>query len=140
MHWLKSYIDYKGMSVLAFEKSVDTRSAIDKAIKKSSNLRSDILAKIIEKYPDVNPKWLLSGKGNMLVEEGSSTAFKVTDTTSLPDVLRYLLENNDAFMKNENFRDYIKMNAKQLNLKEAIEENSKKIEKLRQDAINRFKK
>ncbi len=67
MKWLKEYINYKGMSVLHFEKSIGTRSTIDKAIKANSKLRSDILAKIIEVYTDINPRWLLTGKGDMLL-------------------------------------------------------------------------
>lgn len=66
MKWIKKFIDYKEMSVLSFEKSLDTRSTIDKAIKTNSNLRSDFLAKIIETYPEINPYWLLTGKGEML--------------------------------------------------------------------------
>jgi len=76
MNWLKNYIEYKAISILAFEKSLETRSTIDKAIKNSSNLRSDLIAKIIETYPDINPTWLITGKGKMLLtdvnEEGVS--------------------------------------------------------------------
>lgn len=71
MRWLKKYIDYKGISVLSFEKSVGTRSTIDKAIKNDSNLRSDLLAKIIETYPEISPSWLLTGEGRMIIKNGS---------------------------------------------------------------------
>ncbi|WP_315156740.1 S24 family peptidase [Capnocytophaga leadbetteri] len=36
---------------------------------KEKALSSDVLAKIITKYPDVNPEWLLTGKGSMLKDE-----------------------------------------------------------------------
>ena len=36
---------------------------------KEKALSSDVLAKIITKYPDINPEWLLTGKGDMLKDE-----------------------------------------------------------------------
>lgn len=33
---------------------------------KEKALSSDVLAKIVSIYPDINPEWLLTGKGNML--------------------------------------------------------------------------
>ena len=68
MNHLKKYIDYKGISVLAFEKSIGTRSTIDKAIKANTNLRSDIITRIIEKYTDINVNWILTGEGEMIVD------------------------------------------------------------------------
>ena len=68
MKWIKQYIDYKGITVYSFEKKIGTRSTIDKAIKTNSKLRSDILAKIIEKFDDIRAEWLLTGEGEMLKE------------------------------------------------------------------------
>jgi hypothetical protein len=89
MTWLQEYIDYKGISVNAFEKSIDTRSTIGKAIANNSNLRSDILAKIIEVYKDINPKWLLSGKGEML-QKGVTTKNVVTNDFDADTILTLL--------------------------------------------------
>jgi transcriptional regulator len=36
---------------------------------KEKALSSDVLAKIITKYPDINPEWLLTGNGDMLKSE-----------------------------------------------------------------------
>lgn len=43
---------------------------------KEKALSSDVLAKIITKYPDVNPEWLLTGKGDMLKSEGTIEVIK----------------------------------------------------------------
>ena len=66
MNWIKQLIDYKNISILSFEKSIGTRRTIDKVIMNNSNLRSDLLTKIIETYPEINTHWLLTGKGEML--------------------------------------------------------------------------
>jgi hypothetical protein len=66
MNWLIQFIDYKHISVLSFEKKIGVRSTIQKAIKGNSNLGSNLLAKIVVEFPDINPEWLLTGKGEML--------------------------------------------------------------------------
>jgi hypothetical protein len=66
MKHLLQFIDFKGISIFKFEQSIGVRSTIDKAIKSNTNLRSDILSKIIEVYKEVNPDWLITGKGEML--------------------------------------------------------------------------
>ena len=43
---------------------------------KEKALSSDVLAKIITKYPDINPEWLLTGKGDMLKSEGAIEVIK----------------------------------------------------------------
>ncbi len=37
------------------------------SLKQGSNPSIDLISKIIEKYPDLNPYWLLTGKGNMII-------------------------------------------------------------------------
>ncbi len=69
MNWLQQFIDYKGISVFAFEKKIGKRSTIQKAIRDGSNLGSNILSKIIDEFPEINPLWLLTGKGEMLRSE-----------------------------------------------------------------------
>lgn len=41
---------------------------IGRAIKTKSGLNSDSIEKILYSYPDLNPNWLLTGRGNMLID------------------------------------------------------------------------
>jgi hypothetical protein len=66
MKHLLQFIEFQRISIFNFEKKIGVRSTIDKAIKSNSNLRSDILSKIIEQFPEINPAWLVTGKGEML--------------------------------------------------------------------------
>ena len=50
----------------SFEKKIGIRSTIQKAIRDNSNLGSNNLAKIVSEFPEINPEWLLTGKGEML--------------------------------------------------------------------------
>ncbi len=64
---LKKYIDYKGISLNAFDQSIGTSNGyIGRAIKGNSSLGSDILQNIFSEYTDLNPTWLLTGKEEML--------------------------------------------------------------------------
>lgn len=62
---ISQFIERKGLSVLAFEKSIGTRSTIANAIKKRTDISSKWISKIIEIYPELNSEWLLTGKGTM---------------------------------------------------------------------------
>lgn len=81
------YIEAKGISYYAFENSVGaSRGAISKAVKDGKSLGSNVLERILEVYKDINPIWLLTGKGEMLLEavqnrSGVQTYRLKTDTT-----------------------------------------------------------
>lgn len=64
---IKQYIDYKGISVSAFEKSVGMSNAsFGKSLKKGGAIGTDKLENILSIYSEINPTWLLTGKGDML--------------------------------------------------------------------------
>lgn len=63
------YIEAKGISYYAFENSVGaSRGAISKAVKDGKSLGSNVLERILDVYKDINPIWLLTGQGEMLLE------------------------------------------------------------------------
>jgi repressor LexA len=67
---LKQYIDNKGISVAAFEKSIGMSNAsFGKCLKKGGAIGTDKLENILRIYPDISASWLITGKGNMLKEE-----------------------------------------------------------------------
>ncbi len=67
---LQNYMATKKLSAWDIEKQSDlTRGVLFNAIKKNSGIGSDKLAKIVAGYPDINPTWLLTGEGSMLLSE-----------------------------------------------------------------------
>lgn len=64
---LKEYIDYRGISVAAFERSIGMANAsFGKSLKNKGAIGTDKLEKILSTYSDISPVWLLTGTGDML--------------------------------------------------------------------------
>ena len=67
---LKQYIDYKSISLNAFDKSIGASNGyIGKQIKNGASVGSDMVEKIISTYTDLNLEWLITGKGEMLKQD-----------------------------------------------------------------------
>lgn len=67
---IKQYIDEKGISIAAFEKSVGMSNAsFGKSLKNKGAIGTDKLENILSVYTDLSPEWLMSGKGSMLTTE-----------------------------------------------------------------------
>ena len=80
---IKQYIDYKSISVAAFEKSIGMSNAsFGKCLKKGGAIGTDKLENILSAYPDISPNWLLTGNGTMLRNSTELTPTK--DGTGIP--------------------------------------------------------
>ena len=79
---LKQYIDFKGISVAAFERSIGMANAsFGKSLKKQGAIGTDKLENILNIYPDISPLWLLKGEGNMIsANESAQPAQEPTPT------------------------------------------------------------
>lgn len=61
------FIDYKQLSVYEFSNKIGVSNGyLFKTKKNKGNVGGHILEKIVSQYPEINPKWLLTGSGAML--------------------------------------------------------------------------
>lgn len=64
---VKQYIDYKGISNSSFEKkNALSNGYIGTQLKRNADLGESILNKILDNCLEINPEWLLTGKGEMI--------------------------------------------------------------------------
>lgn len=110
---IKQYIDYKHINISNFEKSIGmSNSSFGKSLKNGGAIGTDKLENILNVYPDINPVWLLTGKGEMICDENQEE-----NTT---DPLTYIMNRYESLAiehgylkkENETLREAIKQNSK----------------------------
>lgn len=67
------FTDYKGFAKEKFFEELGVTYGNFKGKAKEKALSSDVLAKIVSKYPELNPEWLLTGEGEMLKSGNTNT-------------------------------------------------------------------
>lgn len=112
---LKEYIDYKELSLRAFEASIGfSNGALTSQLKPGKTIGVDKLENILRVYEELSPDWLLTGKGAMLRDKQSESEQKL----------------NEIY-------EYLKRHTLQLEGK--LEDTQKQIQALK-DELNRYKK
>jgi hypothetical protein len=63
------FVHHKNMSMRTFDTSIGVGNGYtSKQSKSGGSVGSNVLERIIDKYPDLNPLWLVTGKGEMILE------------------------------------------------------------------------
>lgn len=74
---IKKFVDYKGISVRVFEQSIGmSNGSFASQLKNNKTIGVDKLENILHKYREVNPEWLLTGKGEMLKNTGQQSTLQ----------------------------------------------------------------
>lgn len=78
---LSEYIENKGISLYAFENTLAvSRGSISKAIKENKSIGSNVLENILSKFLDINPVWLMTGKGDMTFQNPTEEVVRPDQT------------------------------------------------------------
>ena len=65
-------IEVNKLNIRSFEEKIDvSNNSIGTAIRRKASFKSNVLNKILHAFPEVDPTWLLTGRGTMFLE-GSS--------------------------------------------------------------------
>ena len=71
---IKKFIDSKGISIRMFEQSVGmSNGSFASQLKNNKTIGVDKIENILQTYTEVNPVWLLTGQGKMLIQPQSIT-------------------------------------------------------------------
>ncbi|MCO5254181.1 MAG: hypothetical protein M9892_07460 [Bacteroidetes bacterium] len=70
---IKEFIDYKGISIKKFEEIIGySNGAFASQLKRKRSIGVDKLENILSFFPEINPNWLITGEGNMLLSESEN--------------------------------------------------------------------
>ncbi|WP_302536094.1 transcriptional regulator [Phocaeicola coprophilus] len=129
---MKAYCETIHMTVSAFEKSIGVANGYVNSISKSIGI--DKVSLILEKYPNINIEWLLTGKGDMLKT-------KHTLESCMPD--NESISNKEAAKQNfsTSFIDklFAIINDKENTIREQAEEIGRLKEQIRQMNLEKGK-
>lgn len=76
---IKEYIDYKGISTAAFERSIGMSNAsFGKSLKNRGGIGSDKIERILLVYPELSAEWLFTGNGEMLKPDYGKPDMEIT--------------------------------------------------------------
>lgn len=132
---LKQFIDYKGIPVSGFEKSIGMSNAsFSKSLRNKKAIGTDKLENILKIYPEINPTWLLHGKGPMMLSK-KTKCYSVTDNK--PEQLKDPGANKYNHDASQSIIEYLKIKDKRI--EDLCEENGslkKEIELLKRRLNN----
>lgn len=82
------FINHKNMSMRSFDMSIGVGNGYtSKQSKSGASVGSDVLERIIDTYPDLNPLWLITGKGDMILENKNLLESNSDYGNSIDDIL-----------------------------------------------------
>ncbi len=103
---VEQVINYKRLNIRSFEEKINvSNNSVGTAIRRKSSFKSNVLNKILHSFPEVNPTWLLTGRGDMLLAGNSDSIVKEPassyENESLSSqvrksLLQLLLEDNEV--------------------------------------------
>ena len=66
---LQLFMQHEGVTAFQMNKEAGlTRTLLIKAIEKNQGLNTATIEKIVRRYPNLNADWLITGRGNMLID------------------------------------------------------------------------
>ena len=65
---IKQFIENRNLSLRSFDESIGmSKGYMSRQIKANASIGSDVLERMLDEYPELNPVWLLKGEGPMIV-------------------------------------------------------------------------
>lgn len=97
---IKKLIDIKGDSISGLEKSIGLgNQTLARALERGSGIKDDVLNKILNRYNDVNPVWLLTGNGEIFINTKNEGTKGKLDPEKM-ELLRFKIKTLEEKLEN----------------------------------------
>ena len=93
---LDMVIKYLGVSGRSFAKECGFSESYYATI--NEGIGADKLNKILSKHPELSARWILTGEGEMLRDDGNNNLKNIEDMEKLLEILRMAMEQNRALI------------------------------------------
>lgn len=88
------FIQHKNLSMRAFDMSIGVGNGYtSKQSKSGASVGSDVLEKIIDTYPDLNPLWLITGQEPMILKVDTSKEPLPNYGQSIDEILEHKIRH-----------------------------------------------
>lgn len=93
VHRIDKIRKHYNLTVSDLEKRIGySNNAFHKALKSNASIKDELILTLLEEFKEVNLRWLITGKGEMLGDDGSISHKRVA---------HYVRENHDAMLKED---------------------------------------
>lgn len=100
---VEQIIVYNNMNIKSFEDRISvSNNSIGTAIRRKASFKSNVLNKILNAFPEINPTWLLTGKGTMLLNSDNNIVDEPILNYETNKFKRQLKENLLHLLNNDN--------------------------------------
>ncbi len=114
---LGQYIAEKDISYYLFENSIKaSRGSISKAVKNNKSIGSNVIENILTTYTDLNPVWLVTGQGEMLLSDKNLGKIEHNlpvkpnlDDLDKIEIIDYIYDNVTEFKSYKSFQKLTKL-------------------------------
>ncbi len=119
-------IEYKNLNKSRFYKETGLSNGF---LDKVKDIGSSKIENILKTYPDINSYWLITGIGEMLLTNTSDAEIDLdfnsnkVDKLDILKTIKHLLDNDDVYMSDKDFKAYLRSKAKQILATEEIQAN-----------------
>lgn len=104
---LVKYLDFKGIGKKEFYETTGIKRGFLDTNKLKSSFSETFLTIIFENYEDLNKIWLITGEGNMIIEEDNGFIDNGTNKIEVQKIVDLIMVHKEKFESNPVFKSYL---------------------------------
>ncbi|HAO15550.1 MAG TPA: hypothetical protein DDE71_08330 [Tenacibaculum sp.] len=103
-------IQINNMNIRSFEERISvSNNSIGTAIRRKASFKSNVLNKILISFPEINPTWLLTGKGTIFLEKNLDNFVNEPSISYENQELNHLIKEKivETILQNKEIADFL---------------------------------